>query len=129
MVAAFPRDVLELLDQAEEVQIETRSPRDGTVHRTIIWVVVDRDEVFVRSVLGPRGRWYRELLAQPTAALIVRGRRVPVRAVPATDDESVERTSAALRVKYGDGPSTRAMLRDDTLPTTLRLEPAADPGA
>ena len=128
-MAAFPPDVLELLDQAEEVHIETRSPRDGTLHRTIIWVVVEGDEVFVRSVRGPRGRWYRELLAEPAAALIVRGRRLPVRAVEGADEGSVERTSAALRDKYGDGPSTRAMLREDTLPTTLRLEPLDDGAA
>ncbi|HEY6058238.1 MAG TPA: DUF2255 family protein, partial [Candidatus Limnocylindrales bacterium] len=53
---------LRALERTEEVRIETRGA-DGTVHRTIIWVVVHGGDVFVRSVRGPSGRWYREACA------------------------------------------------------------------
>ena len=38
----------------EEIEIETARP-DGPPHRTIIWVVVDGDDAFVRSVNGAGG--------------------------------------------------------------------------
>jgi hypothetical protein len=53
-------------------------------------------------------------------------RRIPVRAVAVTDGATIEAVSEAYRRKYGrtSPGSTRAMLQPETLPTTLRLEPA-----
>lgn len=119
----FGPEVLEALDASEEVEIETPRP-DGRRPRTVIWVVVDRSDVFVRSVRGERGVWWRAAVEQPEeVALIVGDRRHRVRAVPATDDESIARCSAALASKYASDPSTRSMLRRRVLSTTLRLEP------
>jgi hypothetical protein len=121
---SFNPDELALLDEAEEVDIETQAP-GGPVHRATIWIVVDGDSAYVRSVRGPAGRWYRELLANPAVAIHVDGRRLPSTAVRASDPDSVERVSAALRRKYrGQGGSLESMLRPETLETTLRLEPA-----
>ena len=114
---------LALLDQAEEVDIETRPP-DGEAHRATIWVVVDDGAAYVRSVRGPAGRWYRELLANPAGAVHVDGRRFPVTAIPAADPDSVERVSAALRRKYTGVQGLDPMLKPETFETTLRLEPA-----
>ena len=50
--------------------------------------------------------------------------RIGVRAVPATDRESIRRTSDAYRAKYAKSGSLNAMLRQAVLDTTLRLEPA-----
>ena len=48
-----------------------------------------------------------------------------MRAVPVTDGVEIERVSEALRRKYARHRSSLAsMLRPETLPTTLRLEPA-----
>ena len=71
----FPESDLAALAAAEEVDIETRAA-DGTVHRTIVWVMVRDDVVYLRSYRGPTGRWYREALADPTVALHVDGRRL-----------------------------------------------------
>lgn len=111
---------------AREVRLETTS-LDGTrTHLTTIWVATDQDQVFVRSVRGPAGRWFREVRRRPAAILHVRGVRVPVRAELVTDAATVGRVSGAISEKYGrQSPgSTRAMLQPDTLPTTLRLDPA-----
>jgi len=88
-----------------------------------IWIVVDGDDVFIRTYRGKTSRWYRELLAGP-GALVVEGKRVRVRAESASDSESVRRASAGYRKKYAKGGSLDAMLRRSVLPTTLRLEPA-----
>jgi hypothetical protein len=55
--------------------------------------------------------------------LRVGGIRFRFRAEPATDDESVRRTSDGLSAKYPKGRSLDAMLHTDVLDTTLRLEP------
>ena len=111
-----------LLDRTGEVDIETRSPK-GTVHVLPIWVVVDGDDVFIRAVRGPKSRWYRELVAGP-GALVVNGKRIPVRAVAAADPASVKRASDGYRKKYRKGGPLDSMLVPSTLSTTLRLEPA-----
>jgi hypothetical protein len=120
---SFASDDLARIAQAEEVQIETQAP-DGPVHQTIIWAVVDREDVFIRSYRGPGARWYREALANPAVALHVEGRRLTATAIPASDPDSIERTSNELRRKYADDPGLRGMVSPDNLPTTLRLEPA-----
>ncbi|QIN81534.1 DUF2255 family protein [Rubrobacter tropicus] len=119
----FDRETLEVLDEAEEVRVETGG---GGSPGAVIWAVVVDDTVFVRSVRGEKGRWYREASANREAALRVDDRRILVRAVPETDAATIEKVSAAYRDKYGasyPGP-TAAMLREEVLPTTLRLLPA-----
>jgi hypothetical protein len=123
---SFDPDILMLLDDTQEVRIETRRDGDSPEHRTIIWVVVVEDEVFVRSVRGAKGRWYREISSNPEGALHVEEDRIPVRAAPATDEATVDAVSAAFRSKYQQSSpaSTEAMVRTETLPTTLKLAPA-----
>ena len=75
----FPKDVLQLLDRTQEVDIETRSA-SGATHRVPIWVVVSGDDVFVRSWKGSQAAWYRRLLARD-GALVAGRRRIRVRAV------------------------------------------------
>jgi hypothetical protein len=121
-VAKFPSDVLSAIAEHEEVEIETGG------RRTIIWIVVEGSDVYVRSVRGERGRWYQDLLADPKATIHFRGRPkitpVAVRAVSASDPESVSACSRALELKYArHGSSLKSMLRPDTLPTTVRLDP------
>lgn len=121
----FDEETLAALRDTDEVEIETGSG-EGVVHRTIIWIVADDCDAYVRSVRGARGRWYRELRDRPEGALILAGERVPVRAVAASDAASVELVSDLLRAKYGrrSAASTESMLTVATLPTTLRLERA-----
>ncbi len=125
MSDSFDDETLQLLDEIEEIHVETRREQDAPEHRTIIWVMVVDGEVFVCSVRGPRGRWYQEISANPEGALHAGNHRIPVRAVPATDDSTVEAVSEAIRGKYGHSSpgSTRAMLSPETLPTTLKLLP------
>jgi hypothetical protein len=111
------------VETVREVDIETRRTPDAPAHRTTIWAVVDGGEVFVRSLKGSAGRWYRELSANPEAVLHLNGDSVPVRGVSATDPESVERASAGFRRKYGASSALDSMIRDEIAETTIRLEP------
>jgi hypothetical protein len=111
------------LESVREVEIETRGAQTDPGRRTTIWVVVEDGEAYVRSYRGAAGRWYRELAANPLAVLHADGESIAVRALPAPDAESVERASAGYRRKYAGDPDLASMLRDEILPTTLRLEP------
>ena len=120
---AFDASTLQRLAADEEVWIETTRP-DGTVRRTVIWVIVAGDDVFVRSVRGDRGHWYQAALDRPAeVALVIGGDRVPVAARPAADEASVTTCSRGLELKYRADPSLASMLRPGVLHTTLRLEP------
>ena len=120
---SFSPDDLARIASAEEVDIETQAP-GSTPHRTTIWIVVDGDEAFVRSVRGSAGRWYREATSNPAVALHVDGRRLAATAIPATDPESIERVNGALTAKYESIPGYAPMMKPEVLDATFRLEPA-----
>jgi hypothetical protein len=119
----YTQDELDLIDRTEEVEIET-SDAAGAMRRTIVWAVVDDGSVFIRSYRGPHARWYREALANPSVALHVDGRRLPVRAIPAPDSASIERTSAGFVRKYAGDPAMKSMIRPEVLDLTFRLDRA-----
>jgi hypothetical protein len=116
-------DVLTRLETTREAEIETRRTPDAPAHRTIVWPVVQGGQLYLRSLHGRGGRWFRELSENPEATLHVDGEAVPVRAVTANDSTSIERASEGLRRKYADSPHLESMLRDEILDTTVRLEP------
>lgn len=111
----------ERIAEASEVLIETRS--GDRVFRTLIWVVVDDDDVLVRSVRGVAGRWFQRALADPEVRLGVGDTWFRFTAMAVTDPETIERTSEGLRHKYRKGRSLDSMLRPEVLETTLLLEP------
>ncbi|MEO6349907.1 MAG: DUF2255 family protein [Candidatus Limnocylindrales bacterium] len=107
----------------QEVLIETTRP-DGSARKTRIWIVVDGDDVFVRSVRGERGHWYQAAIDAPEAVAIhLDGRSIAARATLAPDERSVDRCSAALRSKYRPGESLDSMIRPNVLETTLLIKP------
>ena len=122
MSKPFDPQLLARLATVKVVQIETRAGPRRPVHRTKIWVVVDGRDVYVRSYLGEKGRWYREIRAYPEGALWLGPERIPVRAVHVRSARAMARATAGYRKKYGDSPPAKAMVRKEILGTTLRLE-------
>ena len=111
-----------LLERAEEVEVETQAPGKEP-RRTVIWVVVDGEDVFIRTFKGAGSRWYRDVEANPAVAIHVDGKRLPVSAIAATDPDSIDRANAGYLAKYSGDPAAKAMVRPEVLDTTLRLEP------
>jgi hypothetical protein len=107
----------------EEVDIETTRGAGAPIHRTTIWAVTGDGVVYVRSLNGKDGRWYRELIANPDAVLHAEGEAIPVRAVRTADPESVERATRGFNEKYADSPYLHTMVRQEIEPTTVRLDP------
>jgi hypothetical protein len=126
MIATFDADTLQTLDRTDEIDLETSRSDGAPVHRVTIWIVVDGDAAYIRSVRGPAGRWHRDLLANPRGAIDVGGHRVPFQAAPVDDPATIARVSDALKRKYEQrwpGPLA-GMLRAEVLPTTVRVQPA-----
>jgi hypothetical protein len=119
-MAKFDAETMHELRDVDELAIRTdKHPKSAVV----IWVVVADDEVFVRSWRGAKGRWYRDLAAGGVATLEWAGRSLPVQAFPASDPDAVARTSREFLSKYRRSSHAQEMVRPETLPTTLRLEP------
>jgi len=120
---SFAEEDLARLRATEEVEIETQPP-DGPAHRTTIWLVVDGEDAYVRSVRGEAGRWFREASSNPAVAVHVEGRRLAATAIPATDPDSIERINRALTAKYKGIEGYDSMLEPAVLAANFRLEPA-----
>ena len=119
-MAKFDADTLRELRDFREVAIRTEKHPESAV---VIWVVVTDDEVFVRSVRGSKGRWYRDLATGGIATLEFAGRRLEVQALPASDTDAIARASREYLRKYETSPYAQSVVRAEVLPTTLRLEP------
>ena len=119
-MAKFDANTLRELRDLQEVAIRTEKHPETAV---TIWVVVADDEVFLRSVRGNKGRWYKDLAAGGPATLAFAGRRLAVQALPVSDADAIARASREYLRKYQPSPYAQSMVRDEVLPTTLRLEP------
>ena len=119
-MAKFDADTLRELHDLREVSIRTEKHPDSAV---VIWVVVADNEVFVRSVRGSKGRWYRDIATGGSATLEFAGHRLAVQAVPVSDADSIARASREYLRKYETSPYAQSVVRAEVLPTTLRLEP------
>src|SRR6202035_5941236 len=119
-MAKFDADTLRDLCDLREVAIRTEKHPESAV---VIWAVVADDEVFVRSVRGTKGRWYRDLATGGPATLAFACRQLAVQAIAVSDPTAVARASQEYLQKYQPSPYAQAMVRSDVLPTTLRLEP------
>jgi len=121
MASKFDAATLDFLRNADEIGIRTGKQAKRGV---IIWVVVVGDAAFVRSVRGPAGKWYKAAAADGRATLEIGDRLAPVRAIAVKDAPTIAAVSAEFLRKYAASPYAQSIVKADTLPTTLRLEPA-----
>jgi hypothetical protein len=99
----MPDGDLRQLAEVEEISIGFTRP-DGSTGSTPVWVVQAGDPIFVRSIRGRRGGWYRRLGANPGGDVGARPHTHPVRARPVQDAGTVEAVTGADAAKYGDSP-------------------------
>jgi hypothetical protein len=119
-MAVFDPDTLRDLQDRHEIAIRTQQHPETAV---VIWAVVSDGALFVRSARGAKGRWYRDVTADPRAVLEFADRRLAVQAVPVVDASSIEAVSRDYQRKYRNSPYVQSVLGADVLPTTLRLDP------
>jgi hypothetical protein len=86
------------LADVEEIRIGVRRP-DGSARSVPIWVVQVGDDIYVRSVRGPEGGWYRRLRADPDGEVQDGEHRHPVRAEAVTDADTLGQVTRAYATK------------------------------
>jgi hypothetical protein len=121
-VATMAGNPLAHLADVEEIDIGFRR-RDGSTGSTPVWVVRVADEVFVRSIRGQRGGWYRRLRADPDGEVKDSGHVHPVHAEPVTDSGTIDEVTRAYATKYASSPYVGSLLDEKITDSTLRLDP------
>ncbi|MEU5655102.1 DUF2255 family protein [Streptomyces sp. NPDC047737] len=108
---------------AEELDLESERG-DGTLRAPVtMWVVRAGDRLYVRSVKGTDGPWYRGTRSRHQGRVEAGGVRVDVTFHDADPGEYAE-VDAAYRKKYGRYTSiVEHVLTERARASTLRLEP------
>src|SRR5438067_1371012 len=103
-VGVMADNPVEDLGGAEVVTIGFQRP-DGSRGSTPIWAVRVGDDLFVRSMNGPRGGWYRRLRARPDGEVRDQaGHGYPMRAEPVEDTSTIAEVTRAYGTKYASSP-------------------------
>jgi hypothetical protein len=123
-MTSWTNDELDRIGEAEELQI-TSLQKDGTLRRwTTIWVVRLGNDLYVRSVHGHRGAWYRGVLVLHQGRIRVDGVEKDVTFVEVNDIATLEQIDNAYRTKYRRYPQYVAPLFEpESRAATIQLIP------
>ncbi|MFJ3404475.1 DUF2255 family protein [Promicromonospora sp. NPDC090134] len=114
-----PED-LAAIDGDGELRVAAHRP-DGTLRTSrIVWHVVVDDALFIRSVRGQDGAWYRGVQRTGTGAIDSGGVSAEVTFTP--DDAHDAAIDRAYHAKYGDGSAVRSITSPAATATTLRVD-------
>lgn len=117
----WPPTDLAAIDDDAELHIAAYRP-DGTPHPAkIVWHVVVDGALYLRSVRGDAGAWYRAARRTHTGVVEAGGVRAEVAFVP--DDEHDDSIDRAYRAKYGSSAAVRSITSPTARATTLRVDP------
>jgi hypothetical protein len=98
-------DELNKIGNAEELQIATLR-NDGTLRKSVtIWVVRVGEDLYVRSVNGRDGSWFRGMQMRHQGHIRAGGVDMDVTFVEDNDPILNEQINAAYRAKYRHYPS------------------------
>jgi hypothetical protein len=117
-------DELARIGRAEEVQITSRR-RDGTLRKPVtVWAVPVGDSLYVRSVQGPTGAWFRGAQDKHEGRIRAGGVEKDVTFADADQDINNE-VDAAYRAKYQRyaGSILNSVLTPQARSATIKLVP------
>ena len=123
-MTAWTRDELPKVARAEELEITSLRP-DGTLRKLVtIWVVREGDSLYVRSVKGPTGAWFRGTQERHEGRIRAGGVEKDVTFVNA-DHDIDDAVDAAYRAKYRRyaGTILNSVLTPQARSTTIKLVP------
>ncbi len=99
-MTAWTSNEITKIGTAEELQIASLR-RDGTLHKPVtIWVVRLGDDLYVRSVNGRTGAWFRGAQVRHEGHIRAGGVEKDVTFVEEADPEINHQIDAAYRTKY-----------------------------
>ena len=106
-----------------DLDLERGRLPDGTLRDLrIVWHVVVDDALYIRSVRGGAGAWYRGI--QRTWSGVVDTGRVRAKATFTPDTAHDDNIDRAYHAKYGHGSPVQSITSPQARATTLRVEPA-----
>jgi hypothetical protein len=123
-MTAWKSDELDKVGEAEELEIASVRP-DGTLRKpVIIWVVRIGDDLYVRSVNGRAGVWFRGVQAQQEGHIRAGGIDKDVSFIEEDDPDLNEQIDAAYRAKYRADPSSVESINSpEARAATIKLVP------
>ncbi|HWB35878.1 MAG TPA: DUF2255 family protein [Rugosimonospora sp.] len=122
-MSTWSNDDLARLGGADEIQIAPENS-DGTLRSpTTIWIVRSGEDMYVRSVNGPEGHWYRAAEHTHRGQIRADGTTKDVAFVDEPDPSVNEQVDAAYMSKYGSMPQVEPMTQPGPRDTTLKLVP------
>ena len=124
-MAAWGKDELERFARTEEVEITPRRP-DGSLSKPVtVWAVRSGEDLYVRSVRGRNGAWYRAVHDSHRGRLSA-GRQEKDVTFEEADASVNDEVDAAYRTKYRRyaGRVLNSCLTPEARSTTLRVLPA-----
>jgi hypothetical protein len=123
-MGTWTADDLDRIGTADELQIAPLRADGSLRPYTTIWVVRVGDGLYVRSVRGRRGGWFRHALESGAGRIRAGGvdREVTAAEAEDADHDGIDR---AYRSKYGGYPRAYVdpTVTADAIAATLRLSP------
>ena len=124
-MSEWTSEELSKIETAEELKIASMR-RDGTLRKPVtIWVVRHGDQIYVRSVNGPDGGWFRGIQTRHQGHIRAGGVTKDVSFVSVDPADLGEEIDAAYRTKYRRYPAgiVNSVLTPAARAATLELVP------
>jgi hypothetical protein len=124
-MTAWTSEELEKIGGAEELQIQSVK-RDGTLRKPVtIWVVRIGGDLYVRSVNGREGWWFRGTQVRHEGRIQAGGVKKDVSFEDEEDPETINEVDSAYRSKYGHYSANilNTVLTPQARASTLKLVP------
>ena len=122
-MSSWTEQDLAAFDRASEIQVAGRR-ENGTPRKLVtIWHVVVDGAVYIRSVYGPDGQWYKGVIRHHEGIVSLGGTSHQVTYI--TDRSQDDAVDAAYFDKYGKGAPSQRITAAVAKTTTLRIEPTA----
>jgi hypothetical protein len=128
-MTGWTSEELNQIGSAEELKLASMR-RDDTLRKPVImWVVRHGDRLYVRSVNGPTGAWFRGTQTRRRGHIRAGGVDKDVTFVFDTDDNLNDQIDAAYRQKYRRYPDSivNTVLTPAARSSTIELVPLASP--
>jgi hypothetical protein len=121
-MSAWPRCDLAAIKGEAELNVAARRDDGTPPDPRIVWHVVVADTLYIRSVRGDAGGWYRSVQRTGTGVVDAGRIRAEVTFTPdASHDDDIDRP---YRDTYGNGSPVQAITSPTARATTLSVEPA-----
>jgi hypothetical protein len=120
-VSTWTKPDLDALARASEIRVAGRR-QDGSARTLVtVWHVVVDGALYVRSVYGPEGQWYKGVIRHLEGFVSWGGDTQPVSYIH--DDAHDPAIDDAYFAKYGRGAPSQHITSSVAKTTTLRIEP------